>query len=78
MHSIGVPTPWLCVLAQRTPPVLMLRFGQLCSISVRGAPRSVLVLIGGGLALGHVMERSYLLQIMSSAVQVCPLEALAL
>jgi len=38
----------------------------------------VLVLIGGGLALGHVMERSYLLQIMSSAVQVCPLEALAL
>ena len=36
------------------------------------------MLIGGGLALGHVMERSYLLQIMSSAVQVYPLEALAL
>mmetsp|Transcript_13928 Transcript_13928/g.33765 ORF Transcript_13928/g.33765 Transcript_13928/m.33765 type:complete len:557 (+) Transcript_13928:246-1916(+) len=30
---------------------------------------SVLILIGGGLALGHVMERSYLLQIMSSAIQ---------
>ncbi|EKX47116.1 hypothetical protein GUITHDRAFT_86445 [Guillardia theta CCMP2712] len=30
---------------------------------------SVLVLIGGGLALGHVMERSYLLHIMSSTIQ---------
>ena len=30
---------------------------------------SVLILIGGGLALGHVMERSFLLQIFSKEVQ---------
>jgi len=30
---------------------------------------SVLILIGGGLALGHVMERSFLLQIMSTTIQ---------
>ena len=30
---------------------------------------SVLVLIGGGLALGHVMERSFLLQILSTNIQ---------
>ena len=30
---------------------------------------SVLILIGGGLALGHVMERSFLLQIMSTSIQ---------
>jgi phosphate transporter len=30
---------------------------------------SVLILIGGGLALGHVMERSFLLQILSSNIQ---------
>ena len=30
---------------------------------------SVLILIGGGLALGHVMERSFLLQILSRAVE---------
>lgn len=30
---------------------------------------SVLILIGGGLALGHVMERSFLLQIFSKEVE---------
>lgn len=30
---------------------------------------SVLILIGGGLALGHVMQRSFLLEIMSGAVE---------
>jgi len=34
----------------------------------KGLNWTVLVLIGGGLALGHVMERSYLLHIASSAI----------
>jgi di/tricarboxylate transporter len=34
----------------------------------KGLNWSVLILIGGGLALGHVMERSYLLHIASETI----------